>query len=350
MASRLQIGLVGAGENTRKRHIPGLRDEPDVEIVAVCNRRAESTERVAQEYSIPRTFAHWQDLVADPEVDAIVIGTWPYLHCPIALAAFQAGKHVLTEARMSMNAVEAHQMREASRAHPHLVAQIVPSPFGLTGDRVIRDMIESDYLGELREYQVYGQTAALADPESPLSWRQDAGLSGFNTLTLGILHETILRWLPQPQRVFDQARAFIPERLDADSGIHRAVGTPDSIQALTRLPSGASGTYQVSGVTPFGGGMGVQFLGSKGAITYDLSRDRVHGTRQAGPLEDIPISPEKAGGWRVEADFVRAIRDGVPVGFTNFDAGVAYMEFTEAVARSAVSNEVVVLPLADLNR
>src|SRR5437773_10225254 len=107
MAERpLRVGLVGAGDNTRRRHIPGLRALPDVEILAVCNRRPDSTAAVAHDFSIPRTFARWEDLVADPDVDAVVIGTWPYLHCPITLAALAAGKHVLTEARMALDTGE----------------------------------------------------------------------------------------------------------------------------------------------------------------------------------------------------------------------------------------------------
>src|SRR5687767_5728370 len=106
----LRVGLVGAGGNMRLRHIPGLRAVPDIEIVAVCNRRPGSTAAAAKEFGIPRTFETWQDLVADPDIDAVVIGTWPYLHCPITLAALEAGKHVLTEARMSLNTAEAKQM------------------------------------------------------------------------------------------------------------------------------------------------------------------------------------------------------------------------------------------------
>ena len=62
-------------------------------------------------------------------------------------------------------------------------------------------------------------------------------------------------------------------------------------------------------------------------------------------LEEIPIPPEKAGGWQVEADWVRSIRDGAPVRFTDFATGLAYMEFTEAVARSAQLGVAVDLPL-----
>src|SRR5262249_35347177 len=114
----LRIGLIGAGANTRLRHIPGLRALPEVEIVAVCNRRPSSTAMAAREHGIPRTYERWEELIADPMIDAVVIGTWPYLHCPITLAALQAGKHVLTEARMAMNAAEAHRMLAAARRHP----------------------------------------------------------------------------------------------------------------------------------------------------------------------------------------------------------------------------------------
>src|SRR5207237_9349271 len=130
---RLRIGLIGAGGNMRLRHIPGLRALADVEITAVCNRRPESTAAVAQEFGIPRTFEHWQDLIADADIDAVVIGTWPYLHCPITLAALEAGKHVLTEARLSLNLTEAQQMLAAAKAKPELVTQVVPSPFGFNG-------------------------------------------------------------------------------------------------------------------------------------------------------------------------------------------------------------------------
>src|SRR5262249_36520306 len=152
MASKpLRVGLIGAGANTRSKPIPGLRALLDVEISAVCNRRPASSRTVAREFGIPRIFEHWQDLVSASDIDAVVIGTWPYLHCPITLAALETRKHVLTEARLSMNAAEARRMLQAARAHPELVAQVVPSPFGLKGDRVMRERIQGGFLGELRE-------------------------------------------------------------------------------------------------------------------------------------------------------------------------------------------------------
>src|SRR5438128_2231840 len=250
MAKTLRIGLIGAGANTRSRHIPGLKAIEDVEIMAVCNRRPGSTAAAAREFGIAKTYEHWQDLVADHDIDAVVIGTWPYLHCPITLAALEAGKHVLTEARMAMSAAEAHRMLAAARRHPNLVTQVVPSPFGLTGDAVVKELIADGYLGELREVYVYSLGAALADPAAPLSWRQDAALSGFNMLTLGILHETLLRWVPPPVRVTAQVHAHVPTRIDPASGARRPVGTPDSVQVLAILENGARAVYHLSGATP----------------------------------------------------------------------------------------------------
>lgn len=348
----LRIGLVGAGTNTRERHIPGLRAIPDVEIVSVCNRRPESTARVAAEYGIGRTCASWEEVVGDPEVDAVVVGTWPYLHAPVSIAALQAGKHVLTEARMALNAAEARDMLAVSRQHPNLVAQVVPGPYGLTGGAVVREWLAAGRLGSLREVSVVHRGAALADPTAPLHWRQDAALSGLNMLTLGIFHETLLRWLPGPTRVLAQAQAFIPARIDPHSGARRTVGTPDSVQVLTDLPGGVRGVYQFSGVTPFGQEASITLYGSDGVLRYDLLADRLSGAsrrRGDGPcrldeLPPIPIPPEKAGHWQVEADFVRSIHDGSPVRLTDFASGVAYMEFTEAVARSAERGAAVKVP------
>ena len=80
------------------------------------NRTAESTELVAREFAIPQTYPHWRDLIGDPDIDAVVIGTWPNLHCEVTCAALDAGKHVLTEARMARDAAEAHKMLKASMA------------------------------------------------------------------------------------------------------------------------------------------------------------------------------------------------------------------------------------------
>jgi predicted dehydrogenase len=344
----VRVGIVGLGANTRLRHVPGLRACDDVEIEGVCNRSGESTKAAAAEFSIPKTYSRWEELVDDPQIDAVVIGTWPYLHCPITLAALDAGKHVLTEARMAMNADEARRMLQASQARPELVTQIVPSPLGFRAHRLVMELLANGYIGELREATVLGISNSAADSAAPLHWRQDASLSGVNMLTLGILHETLVRWVPEPTRVLAQTHTFTTQRTDSESGERRDVTTPDSVQVLTELPGGARGLYHLSAAIHHGPEMQIHLYGSEGTMKYVFdSEDRLLGAGAGDDqLREIPVPAEKVGGWRVEEEFINAIRGSEKVNLTDFSTGVRYMEFTEAVARSAESGAAVDLPLA----
>ena len=76
----------------------------------------------------PRSTPSWENLVEDDEIDAVVIGAWPYLHCPVTLAAIGAGKHVLTQARMAMNAREAQRMLDAVARAPRADDDGRPQP------------------------------------------------------------------------------------------------------------------------------------------------------------------------------------------------------------------------------
>ena len=67
----LRIGLVGAGANTKRKHIPGFQSLPDVEIVCVANRSRESSEKIAREYNIPEIKDSWQDVISSPDIDAV---------------------------------------------------------------------------------------------------------------------------------------------------------------------------------------------------------------------------------------------------------------------------------------
>jgi predicted dehydrogenase len=351
MASgELRIGIVGAGRIARERHLPGFRALRGVRIVGVCNHRRESSARVAREFDIPKVYGNWENLIDDNEVDAVVIGAWPNVHCPVTLAALDARKHVLTQARMAMNAREAQRMLDRSLESPSLTAMVVPSPYGLTGDAFMRSLISGGFLGALREVHVHGLSSDLADPKTPLGWRQMAKYSGFNMLALGILYETALRWTPPARRVQAYASKLIPMRLDPETGKPARVGTPDSVQVLTVQEDGSCGTYRLSGVVWHDTGMGIALYGSEGTLIYDLTRDQIRGARRTDPApQPMPIPKEQLGGWHVEADFVAAIRGERPVTHTDFATGVRYMQFTEAVARSSRHQSPVTLPLKEFS-
>lgn len=346
-SSSIRVGIVGAGDNTRRRHIPGLRAIPGVQLVGLVNRTLASTAQVATDFGIPRQYPNWQALVADPEVNAVLIGTWPNLHCEVTCAALAAGKHVLCEARMARNLAEARSMHAASAAHPDQVAMLVPSPFGLTVDAEVKQLLKDNFIRDVREVVVIGADDQFYDYSKPLHWRQDSEISGVNVLSLGILHETVLRWIPQPNRIFAQAQTFEPLRSNPAGAGNRPVTVPDSVQVLTQLPGGARGVYHFSGIDLFGPGKQIHLFGSAGTIKILFGEQEriLVGHVGDSELHEITVPTERRGGWNVEAEFIGAIRGENPVRHTDFAGGVQYMEFTEAVARSAASGSSVALPL-----
>ena len=338
----IRVGIVGAGANTRLRHIPGLRAIQGVEIVCVCNRTLESSQRVAEQFGIPKVCADWRQLVEFDDIDAVVIGTWPNMHARVTVAALGAHKHVLCEARMARDVAEAHQMLDASQMHPDLVAQIVPSPYTLRVDKMIRHLIGQGYLGDLLTIDIRAG-GAFIDTESPIHWRQDFDLSGFNILGMGIWYEAMMRWVGCATRISAMGKVFVRNRKD-ENGQLKAVRIPEHIDILADLACGAQAHLQFSSVTGLLGAPEAYLFGTMGTLRF--SQDKLFGGRRGeSQLNEIDIQPEKQGHWRVEEEFVAAIRGQGMITHTSFEDGVKYMEFTEAVSRSMMQNTSVSLPL-----
>ncbi len=331
--SNIRIGVIGAGANTKLRHIPGFQEIDGVEVSAVCNRSEESSRKVAQEFGIPKIASNWQEVIADREIDAIMIGTWPNLHAEVTIAGLEAGKHVLTEARMARNLEEAESMMAASLNFPDLVAQIVPSPFSLGFDKTIRRMIEEGDLGVLYEMFVEFSNGIFADPDSPYTWRQDFQKSGVNTLFSGIMHEAVLRWVPSdPQWVIADGLVGTMARKDWETGEFGTVLIPDSLSILARYSQSFKATYQFSGLASDVVRSEVRISGSRGALYLDLGKQELYFSAVGSvAYEPVEIADEDKGSWRVEADFIDSIREGKPVTLTDFESGVRYMRFSQAV-------------------
>jgi predicted dehydrogenase len=345
LAETIRVGIVGAGGNTRARHIPGLRQQPGVEIVSVANRAIESGRRAAAELGIPRAYADWRELVEADDTDAVCIGTWPYMHCPVTLAALEAGKHVLCEARMAMNAAEARQMLAVSRSHPALVCQVVPAPMTLAVDEAVCDLIAEGRLGDILAIEVRATAGAFIDCESPMHWRQDADLSGFNTMTLGIVYEELMRWVGPATCVAAFTKVCVPRRRAADGRL-TTVLVPDHVDVIARMACGAVANMRFSAVTGLRPQNEAWLFGSEGVLRVDLGdASLMYGRRGDSQLTPFAVPQEKRGRWRVEEEFVNAIGGKEVVRRTTFEDGVRYMEFTEAVARSAQAGLAIALPL-----
>lgn len=333
-SDKIRVGVIGAGANTRKMHLPRFLAIPGVEVVLVCNRSRESSRRVAEEFKIPGIADHWREVAESPAVDAVMIGTWPYLHAEATVAALAAGKHVLTEARMSRNLAEALTMLEASRARPDLVAQIVPAPMSLDVDATVQEILRAGVLGSLHSVSVTHTTRQYIDSSAPLTWRQNYDLSGYNMLSMGIYHEIVQRWLQQePEWVFADAEVFTKQRSIEPDGELVEVKIPDSVSVLGRLKDGPQLIYHFSAVEAGELRNEMRLNGSRGGLRFDVAANRLYRSENERESE-VQISSEVRRGWRVEEDFVNSIRSGASVALTSFQDGVAYMRFTEAVYQS----------------
>lgn len=232
-------------------------------------------------------------------------------------------------------------MYQAARMRPHQVAQLVPAPMTLEVDATVLRLLADGYLGDLLAVEVRDQSG-FVDRESALHWRENRDLSGFNVMSLGIWYETIMRWLGEATEVMAMGRTVVKSRIDEESGERRAIHIPDHLAVAAKMACGAQATFLISRVTGNAPENGVTLYGSKATLQYSngvLSG----GARSDSGLQPVTIPAEERGGWRVEESFINAIRGTEEVTLTPFGAGVKYMAFTEAVARSLAERRAIAL-------
>ena len=340
--TKLRVGFVGAGNNTRRHHIPKLKAQPGIELIAVANRSKESGERVAKEFGIARVHADWREVVTALDVDAVCIGTWPNMHCEITLAALAAGKHVLCEARMAMNAAEGRRMLDASRRAPQLVAQLVPAPHTLEVDSTLTRLVSDGSIGEVLAVEIQAtQQPRFPEPAEPLHWRQDVTLSGHNIMNMGIWYEAMMRWLGPARRLMALGKVAVARRQGADGKL-QDVKVPDHLEIIADLARGALARLRFSAIAAFGPANEAWIYGSDGTLRLEADARKLWlGRRGDKALAEVPIPAEQRIGWRVEEEFVNAVRGREKITRTNFEDGVRYMEFTDAVTRSMTEGRAV---------
>ncbi|MGI9147930.1 MAG: Gfo/Idh/MocA family protein [Chloroflexota bacterium] len=340
----IRIGFVGAGGIAAQRHLPGLSAVEGVELAAVANRTRASGERVASKWGFRTVCDDWRDLVRSPEVDAVFIGTPPYLHCEATVAALDAGKHVFCQARMARDYAEARTMYERSRRSDR-VTMLCPPPHAMSGDYVVKRLLSEGLLGRLYHVSVRGLGTDYADPDAPLHWRQDTFLSGYNTLALGVWIEVLHRWVGHFASITAHTAYHIPRRSRPGSVHPIDVRVADSIGIVGTMKSGAIAVLDVSGSTRFAGSPRIELFGSEGTLVYEVRGDRIFAAgANETELREVEIPPAEQRHWTAEADFITAIRDGTPV-TPDFEEGLRYMEVTEAIYRAARTGQTVRLPL-----
>ena len=335
---KLRVGIVGAGSIVRTRHLPALKRHSEVEIIAVSNASYESAEKFCRE-NLPQAtpMQNWADLLAIDDLDIIWIGTPPYMHSAVTISALEAGKHVFCQARMAMDRAEAEEMLAASKKYPELVTMLCPPPYGMRGDLLVKKLLAENYIGRPHHIRLQSLNSNFLDPDAPAHWRQRIELSGLNVLTLGIYVEVLQRWLGEITGVFARGKILQPIRQGYE------VIIPDVLTVLCIFGNGAEGVLEFSGVDAHASGDRLEVYGNLGTLTYDFGSDLI----QAGHVGDralhtLEIPAELEGEWRVEEDFLAAVKSkGRVRPHPDFEDGVAYMRVVQAVADSRAHNEWV---------
>ncbi len=342
----IRIGFIGAGSIARTRHLPNLTSIPAVRVAAVCNRSKESSERVVRDFHIPTDgiVENWEDLVRRPDLDAVFIGTWPYMHARMSIAALQAGKHVFCQARMAMDLAEAKAMVAAASVHADLVNMICPPPTRMPFEPYIRQVLGSGRLGELTLVELLSVSGANLSTAA-VHWRERAEFSGKQAMAMGIYAETLNAWVGPYDQLEAQTSISLPSKRD-ESGKIVEIRIPQVITITGRLASGALAVEHHLGLaadksTP---GDRLTIWGLKGTLRYGFGQTiELAAAGQELRPENVP--PELRRDWWAEQEFidaVRAARSAKPWSVTpDFAEGLLYMRKVEAVHLSAATGRAV---------
>src|SRR5215475_12190485 len=110
---KVKWGVLGAASIATRKVIPGMQKCESAEIAAIASRDLRKAQRAAEELKIPKAYGSYEELLADPEIEAIYNPLPNHLHVPWSIKAAEAGKHVLCEKPIALNAVEAETLRAA---------------------------------------------------------------------------------------------------------------------------------------------------------------------------------------------------------------------------------------------
>ncbi|MDP4332955.1 Gfo/Idh/MocA family oxidoreductase [Curtobacterium sp. A7_M15] len=382
---RLRVAMVGHGF-MGAAHSQGWRTAPrffdlgvEPEMAVIVGRDPERTEAARRQYGWQAASTDWRAVVTDPDVDVVDICSPGSSHVEVAIAALEAGKHVLCEKPLANTVAEAEAMTAAAAAAR---AKGVRAMVGFSYRRVpaiafAKRLVEDGRLGTVRQVRALYLQDWLADPEGPMTWRLDKSLAGSGSLgDIGAHAIDLVEHVTGASlaTVSGTLETFVTERplmaegvgLSGTASEERGQVTVDDAAFFTaRLAGGAAdgaiGTFEATRyATGRKNGFTLEVSGSAGAIQFDLeSMNELRfydATAPAGEqgfqriLVTEPEHPYMAAWWPTGhligyehtfshevKDFVQAIvagEDPTP----SFEEGLHVQKVLDAVERSAADS------------
>jgi len=155
MRKKIRWGILSTAKIARTQVIPAMQQSELCDITAIASRDGVKARQTAKELGIPQFYANYEDLLADPEIDAIYNPLPNNLHVEYTIKALKAGKHVLCEKPIGMDAAEAQQLLDATRQYPHLkVMEAFMYRFHPQWQKA-KAMIDEGLLGEVKTVHAF---------------------------------------------------------------------------------------------------------------------------------------------------------------------------------------------------
>ena len=311
------MGIVGIGFG-QQVHVPAFRLDPRCEVVALCSSAVERAQAVANRLGIPKGYGDWQEMILDPEIDAISIATPPIVQPAIALFALLHGKHIFCEKPLATTSEAAVDVLAVARKSG--LAHMIDFEFPVIEEwQQAKVLLETGALGQVKNVLVSWQVETYANRMRLKSWKTDtkAGGGTLNSFVPHIFH--YLEWLLEPIRRlkaylwFDAAEDQIYADKTANLWLQLAGGTPVSIS--------------VSSNSFLGTGHRVEIYGDRGSLIlvnpgsdYVNGFELFHGTRGNKGLERIVVKSDRLNHsdgrvvmvGRLVKRFVDWVHDGIP--------------------------------------
>jgi len=325
---KVRWGILGVASIAVRKVIPGMQGGSWSEVTAIASRDLSKAQRAARELGIPKAYGSYEEILADPEIEAIYNPLPNHLHVPWSIRALEAGKHVLCEKPISLSVEEAKQLlaardRTGMKVEEAFMVRTHPQWAGAC------DVIKSGTIGEIRaiigNFSYYNQ--------DPNNIRNVNEWGGGGLMDIGCYHVFTSRFL------FDQEPTRVIGTIERDADFNVDVLT----SAILEFPGGQSiftcGTRMVPSQR-------VQILGTKGrieiAIPFNAPSDKPtkiyvdDGSDISGAvIRTLEFEPSDQ--YRVQGDlFSRAVRENTEVAIP-LEYSIKNMAIIEAIFNSTRS-------------
>jgi predicted dehydrogenase len=327
-ANPVRIALIGVGAVSDYHHVPGIRLDPRARLVAACDADAALLERRRVEWGLDCVTTDYEAICRDPQIDALIIATPNFTHCPIALAAAAHGKHLMCEKPLGLDAGEVRRMYRAARdaGVVHMTAftyRFAPSM------RYLRHLAKSGQLGQLRHFR---SQRFLDLPETSWGWRQYKDKAGAGDLFDMTIHriDFAADLMGPIERICGAVARFAPRDRTTDGRPCAPSEVDDWSCLIGEFAGGAVGVWEGTTLAKgYGlGGFGHEWAeinGSEGSAVYRLHEpNRLWLGKTGSDLAPVEVPPE----FLVPAGSPRVPGAGVPATVFRYDL---VWEFVSAI-------------------